>query len=739
MKLLLLIHFTVFSILFTSAQNRKIDSLNTELTKAKTDTAIINLLNAKAFVYSRNSLDSTIKLTDITKEKAKQANYLKGEAEAYRLAAMAYTYKGAFEPAMVNLKKAEQLFKQGDNNKALMLTYDGFGMYYGMQSKYDSSIVFYKKAIDYYEKNNYNKELAASYQNIAIDYTMLSNYTQALNYQSKALHLSEILKDTTNMAFINVNMAITYNNLHDFVRSEALLLKGIEYAKQKQLNNVELYGYANLASTYKELKRFKESYEYAMKAEALGKQLGDYAIVASALARAGEALAYQRQYKQAEQLGAQAIATADTTGSPMNIFQTLVSMGLIKKLQEQYPVAIWYYEKGFAALKDADLYDEQIGTAYNDLSQLYEQEGLYQKALTAFRTATKISDSIRSRENIRNATELSMNYEFAKKEHAIKAEQEKKNAIANVRQLALLTGLGFTILIIIGALVAYRHKQKANVALQHQKERLEKTLAELKATQDQLIHSEKMASLGELTAGIAHEIQNPLNFVNNFSEVSQELLDEMEEEIQAGNTEIAKSISTEVKQNLQKIVHHGRRADLIVKGMLQHSRKSTGQKEPVNINVLAEEYLRLSYSGFRVKDKSFNATLQTSFDSSVGKINIIPQDIGRALLNLYTNAMYAVQQKQKRLNGNDYEPSVFVSTKKVDSNIEIKVRDNGDGIPEKIAAKIFQPFFTTKPTGAGTGLGLSLSYDIITKGHNGSLTIHSQEGEYAEFIITLPA
>ena len=273
--------------------------------------------------------------------------------------------------------------------------------------------------------------------------------------------------------------------------------------------------------------------------------------------------------------------------------------------------------------------------------------------------------------------------------------------------------------------------------LMGQKDELQKTLDKLKSTQVQLIQSEKMASLGELTAGIAHEIQNPLNFVNNFSEVSNELIDEMNAEIEKGDLEEAKAIANDIKQNLEKINYHGKRADGIVKGMLQHSRASSGQKEPTDINLLADEYLRLAYHGLRAKDKSFNADLETHFDENLPKIKVIPQDIGRVLLNLFTNAFYATQQKQKTATA-DYKPMVIVTTAVKDNSMVIAVKDNGIGIPDTIKDKILQPFFTTKPTGEGTGLGLSLSYDIVVKGHSGDIKIETKEGEGSAFFISIP-
>jgi len=273
--------------------------------------------------------------------------------------------------------------------------------------------------------------------------------------------------------------------------------------------------------------------------------------------------------------------------------------------------------------------------------------------------------------------------------------------------------------------------------LTRQKEELQQTLEELKSTQAQLIQSEKMASLGELTAGIAHEIQNPLNFVNNFSEVNTELIAEMKAEIDKGNIDEVKAIANDIADNEQKINHHGKRADAIVKGMLQHSRASTSVKEPTSINALADEYLRLAYHGLRAKDKSFNATMKTNYDESIPNINIIPQDIGRVFLNLYTNAFYAVTEKKKQM-GDGYEPTVSVITKKTRQKVLISVKDNGNGIAQKSLDKIFQPFFTTKPTGQGTGLGLSLSYDIV-KAHGGEIKVDTKEGEGSEFIIQLPA
>jgi two-component system, NtrC family, sensor kinase len=389
--------------------------------------------------------------------------------------------------------------------------------------------------------------------------------------------------------------------------------------------------------------------------------------------------------------------------------------------------SLFYAKKTIETVLLVGTPDNNLVGAYRRLSTLYNLNNDKDNAYKYENLAYKLNDSLKNA-RIVNLTDYQ---KFAFNEQLrLKKLDEEKTAHANKMNmlglLALLSG------ILVVALILYRNnrqKQKANKVL-------ESTLTNLKSTQSQLIQSEKMASLGELTAGIAHEIQNPLNFVNNFSEVSKELLDEMKTELDNGNTVDAKDIANDVIQNLEKINHHGKRADAIVKGMLQHSRSSSGVKEPTDINALADEYLRLAYHGLRAKDKSFNATMKTDFDESIGNINIIPQDIGRVILNLITNAFYVVDEKKKQ-EIESYEPTVSVSTKKLGDKVEIKVADNGNGIPQKVLDKIFQPFFTTKPTGKGTGLGLSLSYDIV-KAHGGELKVETKEGDGTTFIIILP-
>ncbi len=359
------------------------------------------------------------------------------------------------------------------------------------------------------------------------------------------------------------------------------------------------------------------------------------------------------------------------------------------------------------------------------ISDLFKTEKKYDSAYEYLVKANAEKDSLTGTLRIQELQRIQLDEQQRQRE-----EDERRVSYQNKqKQFILLAGIGVFLVI---ATILYRNnkqKVKANAVL-------EETLSNLKSTQSQLIQSEKMASLGELTAGIAHEIQNPLNFVNNFSEVNTELIDEMQEDIKSGRVKEAIVLADNIKDNQEKITHHGKRADAIVKGMLQHSRSSSGVKEPTAINKLADEYLRLAYHGLRAKDKSFNATFKTDFDESIGSIMIIPQDIGRVLLNLITNAFYAVTEKRK-FNGDSFEPTVILKTKKINGDVEIMVKDNGTGIPQNVIDKIFQPFFTTKPTGQGTGLGLSMSYDII-KAHGGELKVESKEPDGTSFIIHLP-
>ncbi len=377
------------------------------------------------------------------------------------------------------------------------------------------------------------------------------------------------------------------------------------------------------------------------------------------------------------------------------------------------------------------------------ISQTYENLGDESKALKYLKAYQKIveeSDRLDEVNRIADA-EIKTILDKSKREIVeLEREQELVSQENKIQRLWLFSAVGALLSALLVLYILFRNnrtKQKINSQLKKQNEKVEQTLEKLQSTQSQLIHAEKMASLGELTAGIAHEIQNPLNFVNNFSEVSADLIDEMDEEIEKGDTKEVRAIAGDLKSNLEKITHHGKRASSIVKGMLEHSRSSTTEKELTDLNQLTDEYLRLAYHGLRAKDKTFNADFKMNTDDTLPEVKVIPQDIGRVILNLINNAFYAVAEKAQK-ESDDFKPAVEVSTKNGTNAIEIRILDNGNGIPDELIDKIFQPFFTTKPTGKGTGLGLSMSYDIITKGHHGTMNVKTEKGKFTEFTITLP-
>ena len=384
-------------------------------------------------------------------------------------------------------------------------------------------------------------------------------------------------------------------------------------------------------------------------------------------------------------------------------------------------------------------YQRHINSSAQVLVTAYEKLNRTDSVIKYLKAQSKAYELLYGKDKVTQLLEI--NKEIKLKEKDIALQLEKAAAKSRVALIALFLILAALAL----SFMLYRNHEKnktnrllaaQNKEIDDKNKKLEQTITQLTATQAQLIQSEKMASLGELTAGIAHEIQNPLNFVNNFSQVSGELLKELVDEVDKGNTEEVKAIAGDLIGNLEKINHHGQRAADIVKGMLQHSRISSGTKEPTDINALCDEFLRLAYHGLKATNKSFNAKFETQFDDSIGKVNVMPQEMGRVILNLINNAFYAVSVKASATGDGNYEPTVTVTTKKENGKVMISVADNGNGVPASIKDKIFQPFFTTKPTGQGTGLGLSLSYDIV-KAHGGELKVETKEGKGSEFLIQI--
>ncbi len=532
-----------------------------------------------------------------------------------------------------------------------------------------------------------------------------------------------------------------------------------ELKLRKELNDNDgiAYTYITTAFCLIKLDKYEEALKYIALTQQLAAKSNDEYYFAKCSDAKGQVLMGQKKFREAivEFSNAAAIFKKHNKTWAESYQYGYISACYFK--ENEFAQSIRYGHQSLEIGKNGN-YIPVMLMSTKSLSDAYARLGKSEKSYEYLKLYSDTKDSLLQSGIDNRLADLetqSLTEDAMREKEKMEAEKQVKDDENRKQRIWLIGAAACLIIVLSFAFTLNRNnnsRKKANKLLNEQKLQVEHAFAHLKSTQSQLIQSEKMASLGELTAGIAHEIQNPLNFVNNFSEVSNELIDEMNAEIEKGDLEEAKAIASDIKQNLEKINHHGKRADAIVKGMLQHSRSSSGIKEPTDINALCDEYLRLSYHGLRAKDKSFNAILKTDYDETIGNINIIPQDIGRVILNLITNAFYAVDEKKKKgIPG--YEPTVSVSTKHSLSGGEgrgeviIKVTDNGNGIPQNIIDKIFQPFFTTKPTGQGTGLGLSLSYDIV-KAHGGELKVetkveegnpdHFGKGEGTTFIILLP-
>jgi len=565
------------------------------------------------------------------------------------------------------------------------------------------------------------------------------NYSSALENCFDGIRISKNLNDSYYLSRFLGRLGLAYAFEKDANKSAGYFRRALKATVLRRDTMFVLNLYSNLETSYVVLKkldsaRFFAKLEYKLanalksrgaKNDAVVTSLADLGEIENALNRPDSALFYYRQVNRFKE-------AYDFNSAP-GFFEKNIAAAYLKTGQRDSAkkYALIGYQKASAGKNYAWMAEaaETISKAYEGAD--YEKSLFYYKA------------EVNAKDTLNNGIGTKRFQAEENREKQIEDELKKAAAAyqAKVRFYGVITILVFVLIVSFILLVAYRKQQKGNKLLKSQKREIEDTLLKLQSTQQQLIQSEKMASLGELTAGIAHEIQNPLNFVNNFSEVNKEMLEELKAESEKPKAERDGHLEVELIngliENEKKINHHGKRADSIVKGMLEHSRTQSGQKEPTDINAMADEYMRLSYHGLRSKDKSFNSELVTHFDPSLPKIELIPQDIGRVLLNLFNNAFYAVNQKKKTA-GTDYKPEVLVTTATENGQAVISVKDNGPGIPDAIKEKIMQPFFTTKPTGEGTGLGLSLTYDMVVKGHGGSIQVNSVEGEGSEFIVLLP-
>ncbi len=642
-----------------------------------------------------------------------------------------------------SIEKIKEAIDAFDRQKKIMGDFsilNGLRLYYSTAGLKEARVAYFREKLNYYELNGPVENTATCYHAIAGSYTFDADYNNAISNYLKA---AEIYKTYSPGGYSNEINAIGryYYLWGNYDRAFHYLELGIRLC-------VNLGRWMNVAESKIALSIIqKEQKEYAAalntidSALVISNSLKDYQLRAISLTEKAGILLEIRKPDSAFSCLKEALHIRDSLSFPLvtNNGELEINFYLYKyynqirneldaesELTEAYSLAIQFQD------------DKLIQKYRKELATYYEEHNKTGKAADLALSYINLGDSIQSNFNKSNIAAYENEQEEVKRNVEIQQlinqkKAQRKSFVLGGVFLFLLAGGLFSRLQFIRK--TRKQLKDKNILIEKEKLRAEQSLEYLKATQTQLIHSEKMASLGELTAGIAHEIQNPLNFVNNFSEVNLELIEELKEGINKGNLAETKAVAEDITQNEQKINFHGKRADAIVKGMLQHSRSSNGVRELTDINTLADEYLRLAYHGLRAKDKSFYADFKMEADNALPKVNVVPQDIGRVILNLINNAFYATSEKKKQQK-ESYMPEVIVITKKLVNGIEIRVRDNGNGIPQNVLDKIFQPFFTTKPTGEGTGLGLSLSYDII-KAHGGELKVETNQGEGTEFIIQL--
>ncbi|PZX56012.1 tetratricopeptide repeat protein [Algoriphagus ratkowskyi] len=637
--------------------------------------------------------------------------------------------------------------------KGLADAYNAKGRAIAQQGDFLESIVNFQEALKYFHEINDRTGEANILSNLGSIYYMLGNSTKALELHFESLKISEELDN-------KLRIGTSFNNIGTvYLKNRSTINDALSFFKKSlevfQSIQQEL-GIATAAMNIGEVYFLKLNYDSAIYFHEMALDLCDETIDATfPLTQLGEINSTLGNFQKAYDFHRRALAISERLDAKFELTQVLIGLAKTQKKRGNFNDAIISFERAKLLAKEIDAKDELVDV-YLNLAETRALVGDFMAAYENEVNAKYVKEEIAKTSTARMIEQLQYEFELNKKEAEIallQKDTELKNAaVFNQRILIFATLCGLFMFLVI-SISLYRNnlgKQKANKLLQRQKEEIhaqreniESAYDQLKSTQSQLIQSEKMASMGELASGIAHEIQNPLNFVNNFSEVSRELIEEVEEERAknqgARDEELVSEILSDLKENLSKINHHGKRAGDIVKGMLEHSRSTIGEKVATDLNALAESYLRLCYHGLRAKDKSFNVNFELNLDSNLPEVEIIPQDIGRVLMNLINNAFYACAERSQSTASEPmegYRPLVTISTKNLGDRVQIAVKDNGSGIPDTIKGKIFQPFFTTKPTGKGTGLGLSLSYDIV-KAHGGELKVESKEGIASEFRILL--
>jgi two-component system NtrC family sensor kinase len=595
----------------------------------------------------------------------------------------------------------------------------------------DSAMHYAMEGLKFAEDIKFRKGIAICTNAIGSVYFAIGDYAKALEYFLSYLKIKESLKNET-MAVAYFNLANVYTEQKDYQHALHYLQKAL--AEDKALLDTPslTFDYYSLGNIYTRMNSIDSALQSLDQSYKFAAEHADTNMLGAILNSIADAYLARKDTMQARKYYVASIPFTQASNDNEVLISNHLGLARIFRQRSLSDSAMHSAKRAWSLAREYGFMKPYV-EASTLLTELYRDQRQFDSAFHYQQLGIATKDSLFNLEQANKVQNMKFEEEFR--------QQSLESARIEYRtKIKLFIAIFASILLVVIAVLLWRssrQKDKANAMLKEAKEKVEGALQELQQTQAQLIQHEKMASLGELTAGIAHEIQNPLNFVNNFCEVNTELLDELQHELNAGNTSHALELVQNIRENEVRINQHGRRAGAIVKGMLEHSRASPGKKEPTDLNSLIDEYLKLSYHGLRARDKSFNARFSTDLDKSIESINIVAPDIGRVLLNLFNNAFYAVKEKATLLNDPKYQPAVTASSRAFDDNVVISVQDNGMGIPEKVLDKIFQPFFTTKGPGQGTGLGLSISYDII-KAHGGEINVSAKEGEGTRFDVTIP-
>ncbi len=620
-----------------------------------------------------------------------------------------------------------------------------------LQARYPEARRYTRQAQALFRRRGDRSGLSKAYLQLSIIEMVQGNPPAALLAALRGLPYAERAADRITQTQLQAITGTIYVQAGSYEDAQPVLRAALENGKALGDQYVVASALSMLGYSYQMLKNWPQALAYYRQSVRLNRRLGDLKSVAIDETSLAELYAQRGDAAQALAHGFRARALVRANKDTYTLPLAELALAHAYQASQRPDSAIRLARHGFG-LSQLTRSNESLRNASHILALAYAQRGDYAQAYRYQSLWVAYNDSISGERTRFKISALRYGYELGKKQDQIalltKNRQLQAQKAARQRQqlYGLLAGLLGAVLLLALLGRNVHLKQRANRILNEkndhiarQRDDLNRTLLELKGTQNQLVQSEKMVALAALTAGVAHEIQNPLNFVNNFSEVSMELVAELEEEERKPSRDVAleAGLLGDLKQNLRKIHQHGSRAGDIVKGMLEHARADTGQRQAVDLNAMVQDYLRLAYHGLRAKYEDIVVTRTHQLDPQVGLLQLVPQEIGRVLLNLFTNAFYAVQHKALLL-GPAYLPAVRVTTRRLGSCVEVRVRDNGTGIAADVVEKIFDPFFTTKPPGEGTGLGLWLSYDIVTKGYGGKIAVKTEEGEYTEFVVTLP-